>query len=157
MTPAGEHPAGRRAWIMGLATLIGAAACALPYAVLGRAPATAVAAAIGVVLLVVIAEVRHRTKVAGLGSVAVFGGFDGLTSEVAVLAGQLVHTAGGARSIAVVGCALAAGSAVSMGFGEWLEDREGISRPLALAQTFATAAAAIAAGVLVSLLFGAGG
>lgn len=137
---------------MGAATFVGSILPALGY----WAARSGGAAAVTVVLLLVIAETRHRARTPSLKTVSVFGGFDGLTSEIAVLAGQVVaHQK--IAAVLSVGGGLAAGAAVSMGLGEWLGDVYGGSRPAALLQTFATAVVAIAAGVAVSVLLGAVG
>lgn len=147
------HPALRRATAMGVATFIGSVAPSLPFLVLGKGAGDIGAVIVTFALLGIIAEVRHRSRTAGLATVSVFGGFDGLTSEVAVLAGQLVHHQP-VRTILSVGGGLAAGSAVSMALGEWLGDRFGVKRWHAYLQTVLTAVVAIVAGVAVSLLLG---
>lgn len=147
-----DDPAYGRAAAMAAATFVGAIAATLGYWAGGDIGA----AAVTVVLLVIIAETRHRAREANAGTVSVFGAFDGLTSEIAVLAGQIVaHQP--LSTVLSVGGGLAAGAAVSMGLGEWLGDVYGVKRWVALVQTFATAAVAIAAGVVVSVFLGAVG
>ncbi len=147
---------GRRALVMGVATLIGSLLPALPYGFLDRGPATAVAAAIVILCVAAIARIRSNTLNAGLATVAIFGGFDGLTCAISVVGVELwsnqpLHV------ILVSAAGLAGGGAVSMAAGEWLADRFGINHGIAYLQTITTLVVAASVGIALSIAAGAVG
>lgn len=142
----------QRAAVMAGATFVGTALPVLPYLIVGRFLATILAIAIALIAIIAISEIRVRVNEVGDGAIAIFGGFDGLTCVLGLIA-PIIAANLPVKNLLATAFGLAIAGALSMGAGQYLEDVYGIKRWVAYMQTFILLLLAAGLSALVGIIF----